>query len=127
MPVQVRHLFLQPAHLPGQIPDLIGFRQTQIQFSAGELVQGDELGGDAVRHADEILRPVPQQDALLRQPDGKGLTGKQFLSQFLLQGPQRLRQRGLRHVQDLGGPGHVLLPCHRQKISQSPDLHGDSS
>ena len=71
---------------PGQIFDLEGFRQSQIQLSSAYVIQRDEFLLDPVRHADQVLRPVPQQDPLIRQTDAEAVAGKELFAQLLLQG-----------------------------------------
>ena len=68
------------------MPDLIGFRQTEIHIAAQHVVQSQKFCRDLVRYLDQILRPFPQQNALLRQLDAEAVACKQLFPQLVLQG-----------------------------------------
>ena len=118
---------LQRVQLPRQIADLIGFRQAEIQLAAGDIVQRQKLLFDLIRHRDEILRPVAQQNALLRQRDIEAVSGEELFAQFFLQRAHGAGERRLGDVQQLGGPGHVFLPRNGEKIPQGANLHEEAS
>ena len=90
MIAQVRIRLFECMDLSGQVADLVGFRQTKIQIPAGDIVKRNKLPLDPVRHADQVLRTVPQKHALIGQFDIKTLPDEQFFPQFFLQGFQGL-------------------------------------
>ena len=125
MVVKLRVLLSEILNCPRQYPNLIGLRHPQINIAAGDIIQGDKFLGDLIRHADQILCPVAQQHAFLRQANAEAVPGEQLFAQFILQRFQRLRQGRLGHVQLFRGPGHIFFSCDRQKIAQGSDFHPD--
>ena len=100
MVMQFRVLLLKFLNGPCQQSDLIGFSQAQIDIPAGDVVQRDKFLGNLIRHADQILRAVAQQDAFVCQTDAEAVARKQLLAQLILQ-----RLRGFESV------GWVTCSC----------------
>ena len=77
-------LRLEGARLLGEIADLIGFREAEVQLAAGDVVQRKKFLFDLVRHGHQIFGTIPQQHALFRQGDREAVTRKQLLAQLIL-------------------------------------------
>ncbi len=69
------------------------------------------------------LRRIMPSSVSSTAPGAARAADKQPLAQLLLQRLQLCRERRLREVQRLRRRGYALLPRHRQKILQYPQLH----
>ena len=123
MIVQAGAEILERTQSAGKPADLVRLGETEIEFAPGEIVEREKFLFDLVRHGDEILRAVAQKGALLGELDAKAVAQEELFAELVLQAPERLRERRLRDVQELGGAGHVLLARDGEKIAQGADLH----
>ena len=83
---QIRIQFLKPADLPGEIADLIRFRQSEIDVPAGDIIQRQKFLLDLIRHAHQVFGPVAEQHPFFCELYAEAVPGKQLLSQLFLQG-----------------------------------------
>ena len=127
MIVQAGAEILERTQAAGEAADLIGLGKAEIELAPGEIVEREKFLFDLVRHGDEILRAVAQKGALLGELDAEAVAQKELLAELVLEAAQRLRERRLRDVQQLGGAGHVLLARDGEKIAQGADLHANPS
>ena len=96
---------------------------TDIDVPADGVVGPHDLPLRAVHQLQDLLRPFPQQHALLREGDLPVAPDHQLLAQLLLQLPELPGQGGLGQMQRLGRRRNVLLPGHGQKVLQHSQFH----
>ena len=72
--------FLKGPDLPGQITDLIGLCQSEIDIAAGDIIQCQEFLLDLICHGYKILCPVPKKHAFFRQCDAEAVPGEKLLT-----------------------------------------------
>ena len=76
------------------------------------------------QQADDLLCPLAEKRALLRQGDAPFAAQEERLAQFLLQLLHLPGQGGLGDVQGLGGRGDGPCLGDGQKIAEGPQFHG---
>ena len=123
MIAEQRIFFLKRPDGARQIADLIGFRAADVRLAARDIVQRREFPGRFVHHIHNVLRPLAQQHAFIRQAQSGAAPAEELLAQFLLQILHLLGQRRLGNVQRFRRPRHIARPGNFQKIAQYADLH----
>ena len=105
-------------------PERVGRRRGDARVAAHDarvLVHrrpgGGHLGQDRVRALEQVGARRGQLDAL-RRPR------QQQDAELLLEAADLLRDRGLREVQGVGGPGHVPMPGDRGEGLELAQVHG---
>ena len=120
---QPRIILLECMDLPGQIADLVRFRQAKIQIPCSNIIQSNKLTFNLIRHTDQILSAVAQKDSLVRQFNTEAVPGVQLLTELVFQSLQGFGQCGLRHMERLRCPRHVFFSRHCKKVSQCSYFH----
>ena len=82
-----------------------------------------QLAFRLVNQRDDLLGSLAQAHAVLGEHGRAVGAVEQRTAQLALELGDLARQRGLRHMQHVGGLGHVLLACNGQKITQRPEFH----
>jgi hypothetical protein len=78
---------LQPAgfNLLCKEADLPGFRKTQIQVAASNIIQADKFLLDLIRHGEKVFRAVTQKHSGICEPDAEAVPCKKLFSEFVFQ------------------------------------------
>jgi hypothetical protein len=129
--------FVQPHRDPGVTAVERGQHGRQ-RVEAEPVVGGDvePAGGQLDHVADRRLGrgQVPQHPPgrLDQRPPGRGrgqpaaVADEQLRAEVAFEGPDRLRQRRLRHVQLVGGHGDPTVLDHGEEVLQPAQVHGQS-
>ena len=117
---------LEPVRRAGNQPHGVGLAASDMDIPADGFFRRAELGFRLFHQRDDLLRPLAEEHAFLRQRNLPFPAQEQRFPQFLLKLHHLPRQRGLGDVQGFRRPGYAFLPCHGKEIAKHPQFHSSS-